>query len=119
MKFILALLLLPLPAFADEWSDADTKREAVYLSIHTIDWLQTRTIAKENWPDGRFERNQILGKHPSVQTLDIHYAITSFGHYYIATLLPTEWRKAWQYIAIGDAGSAIINNYSLGVRIKF
>ena len=119
MKYLIILSLLIQSAHADDWTQQDTYRESAYLAIHTIDWLQTRTIAKENWPDGRFERNHILGKHPSVQTLDIHYAVTSIGHYYIATLLPTEWRKAWQYIAIGDAGSAVINNHSLGVRIKF
>jgi hypothetical protein len=38
MRKFLFLLLLTLPAHADDWSDADTVREAVYLGVLAVDW---------------------------------------------------------------------------------
>lgn len=117
----LCLLLAISTAHAgeDDWTRADTYRETAYMTLHTIDWLQTRSLAKHGWPNGHYEANPVLGTHPSVKSLDAHYIITSIGHLWIAHLLPADWRVAWQYIAIGDAGGAVINNHMLGVRIKF
>lgn len=121
MRKILAVILtfISLNAHsADEWTARDTQIESAYLVIHTIDWLQTRGVAKHGWV-GHKEQNPILGEYPSTKKLAAHYAITSIGHYYIATLLPKEWRAAWQYIAIGDAGAAVYGNHLSGVRIQF
>lgn len=119
MKLFLALMLFSNAVCAAEWTRADTYRESAYMTLHTIDWLQTRSVAKAGWPDGRCESNPVLGNKPSVQKLDAHFAITSIGHIWIAHLLPPDWRQAWQYLAIGDSGAAVLNNHFLGVRIKF
>lgn len=118
LKLIIIFLLLTSPVQADEWTREDTYRESVYMTLHTVDWLQTRSVAKAGWPDGRSEMNPLLGTTPSVKRLDAYYLITSIGHIWIAHLLPPEWRVGWQYIAIGDAGTAAFNNHLLGVRIK-
>lgn len=119
MKILFILLLFMPTVHAEGWERTDSYRETVYMTLHTIDWLQTRSVAKNGWPNGRYETNSLLGKYPSVRKLDTHYAITSIGHIWIAHLLPPKWRVAWQYIAIGDSGLAVVNNYTLGVRIEF
>ena len=117
MKFILALLLLPIPAFADEWVAADTKRETVYLTLHTLDWAHTRNIARN--PDKWHEQNIILGKHPSVSQVNRYFIATGTLQFAVAYYLPAEYRKAFQYILIGVEGGAVAHNFSIGVSAKF
>ncbi len=115
--FFLAFILIS-SASADEWTREDTYRETAVIALHTVDWLQTRSAAKDGWRD-RYELNALLGKNPTIGELNNHFVLTSLGHIWIAHQLPAEWRKAWQYIVIGDAGSAVVTNYRLGVRVKF
>ena len=51
-KFFFILLLLSSSVFADEWREADTYREVAYLTVHSLDWAQTHTIAAN--PDKYF-----------------------------------------------------------------
>ena len=57
-----ALLLVSFSSQADEWTESDIKYEAAYLALHTVDWGQTRNIAKN--PSRYSEVNPVLGKHP-------------------------------------------------------
>ena len=115
-KFIF-LLFISFSAFADEWTAADTKREAVYLTLHTLDWAQTRNIARN--PNKWTESNVILGKHPSVLQVDRYFIATGVLHFAVAHYLPTEYRKAFQYVTIGIEGGAVAHNFSIGVGVKF
>lgn len=119
---LLAIFLLALDNMAradeDTWTAADTVREQTYVVLHTIDWLQTRTIAKQGW-SGRTEMNPLLGLAPSPGKLDALYAATSLGHYWISKAFPGSQRKYWQYITISGEGFAVAYNHSVGVRIKF
>ncbi|MFZ2541846.1 MAG: hypothetical protein WAW75_08745 [Gallionella sp.] len=115
-KFILALLLVSSSAWADEWSREDTYREATYLTLHTMDWAQTRNIARN---PNYHEQNAILGKHPSVGRVDGYFALTGLAHFAVAYYLPTEYRKAFQYVTIGIEGGAVVHNFSLGIGVRF
>jgi hypothetical protein len=113
-RFTIIFLLLTSPAFAGDWSAADRQREATFLTLHTVDWLQTRTIAKQNY---YYEQNAILGRHPSIGKVNVYFASTALAHYLIADRLSPEWRKGFQYISIGISGGAVLNNISLGIRL--
>ena len=118
MNTILAFLLfVSTSAFADEWTSTDTKREAVYLTLHTLDWAQTRNIARN--PDKWYEQNAVLGKHPSVSQVDRYFITTGVLQFAIAYYLPAEYRKAFQYVTIGIEGGAVAHNFSIGISARF
>ena len=117
MKTILCLfLLIPFSSGASDWTREDTYREATYLTLHTIDWAQTRNIARNPL---YYEQNAILGKHPSVGKVDGYFVLTGLAHIAISYYLPTEYRKAFQYITLGIEGGAVAHNISLGIGVKF
>jgi hypothetical protein len=111
---ILCFIITISSAFADEWVPADKYREAAFMTLHTVDWLQTRTISKHEY---YYEQNIYLGKHPSTGKVDKYFAATAIAHYLIADRLSPEWRKAFQYVSIGISGGAVLNNVSLGIRM--
>jgi len=116
-KLVFVFLLFSSSCFADEWTAQDSNREYAYLALHTADWLQTRQISKH--PERWEESNLILGKHPSTGKVDAYFAIAGLAHYEVAKLLPTEWRKAFQYLSIGVEAGYVAHNLSFGVRAKF
>jgi hypothetical protein len=114
MKLLL-LLLFCSTAYADDWSRADTYREATYLTLHTIDWAQTREIARN---PNYYEQNMYLGKHPSIREVDRYFAAMALAHIGVAYILPSEWRTPFQYVTIGVEVGAVVHNYSIGINIK-
>jgi hypothetical protein len=120
VKTILALILLiSTSAFADEWRTADTYREIAFQALNIVDWGQTRYIAQN--PDRFYESESawIIGKHPSVETVDTFMVVSAILHPLVAYYLPSSWRSAFQYITIGDKLNATIGNATIGVRISF
>ena len=118
MKIIFCLfLLIPVATQASDWTSADTKREAVYLVLHTVDWSQTRNIARN--PDRFYEQNSILGSHPSTSQVDQYFVATAALQFAVAYYLPAEYRKAFQYISIGHDAGYMAHNFSIGINTKF
>jgi hypothetical protein len=115
-KFIF-LLFIASPSFASDWSSADTKREAVYLVLHTVDYAQTREIARN--PDKWHEQNSILGSHPSSSQVDQYFVATAALQFAVAYYLPAKYRAPFQYVTIGIEGGAVAHNFSIGIRVRF
>lgn len=120
MKIILIIALL-FPSFvrADDWTTQDSVREAVYLSVLVIDWGQTRNIAHhpENWQENVVD--WAITKHPSVHQVDNYFALYAVTQVAIAYLLPSEYRKAWQYVNIGYEVRTVHSNFSIGIGVEF
>ena len=114
---ILVLLFISSPAFASDWSKDDVTREAIILVIHTVDWGQTRTIAKN--PNQWRERNAPMGDHPSVSDVNKHFVLTGLVRVGISHFLSPETRKYWQYASIVIGGTNIARNHHIGLRISF
>lgn len=112
---LLFLLLISLPSFASDWTDADKKREAVYLALHFIDYKQTLALPNQ----GRPELNPILGRHPSRDRVDLWFASGAILHVLIADVLPAEYRKMFQYLTVGAEGSVVLRNHFIGVEARF
>jgi hypothetical protein len=112
------LFLLSFNACAfDEWTTADTQREAVYLAVDYIDWAQTRNIARN--PTVWRETNPFLGLHPSVGRVDGYFASMMLVHISISRLLTSDYRYIFQYISIGYEVNYVANNFNLGINAKF
>jgi len=115
-KFIFFLLFIS-PSFASDWSSSDTKREAVYLVLHTADWAQTREIARN--PDKWYEQNSMLGSHPSISQVDQYFIATAALQFAIAYYLPAEYRKVFQYLSITHDAGYVAHNFSIGIQARF
>lgn len=114
---IILLLLITSTVHADEWTTADTKREAAYLTLHTVDWLQTRNIARS--PDQFYETNAVLGKHPSIGQVNSYFIATAALQFAIARVLPAEYRSAFQYLSIGHDFGYVSHNFKIGISVKY
>ena len=129
-KFIfLFLFLLSFNACAfDEWSEADKTREAVMVGVTTIDWLQTRNIARhnctnpdtgahdcyENGPAAAF-----IGNNPSIGQVNNYFIASMLVHAGIVTALPSKYRAVFQFTSIAYEASYVAGNYKLGISAKF
>jgi hypothetical protein len=111
------LLLSSSLAYADEWTMADTVREATYLALHVADWSQSHYIADH--PSEYHETNPILGRHPSSDNVNIYFAATALIHPLISYVLPSPYRQWWQYITIGVEAVTVGNNARLGIGFSW
>ena len=113
---LFAVLFLASSCVHDKWTTQDKVLEGVYLTAHTVDWLQTRSA---EWTDDLYEINPILRKAPSKTKTDIYFATTGLLHVGITHVLPQAYRKYWQILTFCIEAGTVINNYSLGMRINF
>ena len=111
----ITLLLLATPAHA-EWRAQDTQRQAAYLTLHAIDWRQTRTIADEDYCD---EVNPALGNCPDRSSVDQYFIATAMLHTMVSYALPPRYRASFQYLTIGVQAGAVSHNARVGVRIDW
>lgn len=101
----------------DEWTKIDSAYQALFLILDSADWLQTREIARN--PKYYEQYNPILGKHPSVEQVDLYFATMAVFHTLISYHLPTNLRRKFQLLSIGVEAGCIIHNFNIGIDIKF
>lgn len=102
---------------ASDWTEADTAREVAYLALHVMDWGQTLDIADH--PERFYERNPVLGRHPSRGDVNRYFIITGLLHPVVSYMLPRGWRDGWQYVTIGVEVGCVGANARLGVGFGF
>lgn len=117
MKIIAILLyLIPLTASADEWTTADTYRQAVFTAVDLMDWRQTQDIARH---PNLEETNPLLGKHPTNAKINQMLVATYAIQLGVAYALPENYRAIWQYSSIAWELVMVGNNRRLGLKIGF
>lgn len=116
MRFLLLFLFL-IPTAQAQWSTADKTRQTAYTVLHIADWGQTRYISQSEW--FREAYNPILGSHPSTSKVDNYFFWTLMIHYGVAHALPSEYRRAFQYLTIGVQGIIVTQNNAVGIRFSF
>jgi hypothetical protein len=94
------------------------KEEWVWQSLHLIDTVQTIKIAQN--PNIYFERNPLLGNHPSTRSVIIWGVADSLTHagfiYIMQERNLPEWAiKMVEYVSITSTGLAVGSNFSLGL----
>lgn len=120
MKVILLVVLLVVSAPVYAWSEADTRRQAGYFVLHTIDWMQTLDIS-QNCRNGRdrYERNPALPSCPDRGEVNRYFLLTGVAHYGISRALPQPYRKWWQRVTIAVQVGTVAHNASIGLRVRF
>jgi hypothetical protein len=120
LVLIFLLILIPYPVqayqFCENWTKTDTSFESIYVGLTIIDWGQTRNMVKEG---GYHEINPLLGRHPSLDTVDTLIPLGIVAHGLISMALPPKYRRYWQFLFIGGEIAAVWNNYNVGLRIDF
>lgn len=117
LRFVLLLLLSSNACAFDEWSEADKTREAVYLALDAVDWMQTRNIARN--PAEFYETNSYLGEHPSVGKVNGYFASMMLLHVGVVTVLPSKHRALFQLTSIVYEAIFVAGNYQLEISAKF
>lgn len=127
MKTIIVALIFSIasiPAVAQDWTKADTAREAAYLALLVADWGQTRNIVHRAdtgcaGDSTCVERNPFLGRNPSIRRVDSYFALSALTHATISYLLPQDWRRGYQMFTIGFQAGIVGYNYSIGLKVDF
>ena len=106
------------------WTPQEIAKEAAWGAIHTIDWRQTRTIAKN--PALYTENNPALGSHPSTSKVDFYMIGTGILHPVVTHLLPRKhylfgwkWnpRAVFQNVTLIGSGACVLNNFAIGIKM--
>ena len=87
------------------------------MALHVVDWSQTRYISKH---DNYYESfNGILGPRPSVGRINMWFLGTGIAQPIIASLLPSEWRRAWLAVGIGIEFMMTTHNAAIGIKMDY
>jgi hypothetical protein len=86
------------------------------LATLAVDYKQTLDI--KNHP-GMYERNPLLGDHPSDVRIRNYFALAAIGSVATIYLLPSEYRKYFIGGVLTVELIAIGNNKSIGLRTNF
>jgi hypothetical protein len=119
MKKTLLIVLLAICTAsinADELTDAQVKTEIAFDITLVLDAAQT--IDLKNRP-AQYEKNPLLGKHPSEKKVIAYFATMGWAHYELTKAMPNEYRKAWQYGWIAAEIFTIIQNKRVGASFSF
>lgn len=125
---ILLLLATSAAHAGDDWTREDTYRQAAMTALLIVDWGQTRYLVKHpidpKQPDGTYNwrkegYNSVLGEHPSIGRVNNYHVIVIAGHAAVSTMLPSDWRKAWQYVWIGIEADTVYRNHHIGLKVDF
>jgi hypothetical protein len=100
-----------------EWTKTDTLFQVADIALWTIDWGQTRHIAKD--PKNYYETNGFLGEHPTVGEVDRYFLLAIPIKVGFSIILPQPMRRIWQCINIGISVKNTVSNYHIGLRMKF
>ena len=124
MKTILISILLLGQAYAidlqkyyqEPLTETDKKAIVAFNILQGIDMLQTLEIANN---DAYYEKNKIMGKHPSEAQVVTYFIARGFAHYHTTKIIPLKYRKFWHTYNIVYNFDVIQGNHDIGIRIDF
>lgn len=116
MRWLALLLLLPVLARA-QWTPEDKAAGIAAAAFTTIDWAQTRDIARNG--NQFYELNPLLGQHPSIGRVNNYFAGALIGGTALAFALP-ENERHWFLNGTAVLELAVTaHNAKIGVRMNF
>lgn len=119
MKYILTILMLfsgAAHADFDSWSTTDKSLFVAHTALVVADWGQTRDIVRR--PHEYYETNSILGQHPSMQKVDLFFAASLIGTYYLFDRYKEHRTEMLIGFSIARA-AAVKHNAELGLKVRF
>ena len=123
-KIILMFLLICTSAkaidlqkyYKEDLTDVDKANIVLFNVLQGIDMLQTLEIANN---DAYYEKNPILGKHPSEFQVVTYFVARGFAHYHVTKMIPEKYRSVWHGYNLFYNYDVIRDNHQLGIRIDF
>ena len=122
LLIFLFLLVVPANAFdlekyyQEPLTEADKKGIIAFNVLQGIDMLQTLEIANN---DNYYEKNKILGRHPSEFQVVTYFIARGFAHYEVTKMIPQKYRSIWHGYNIIYNYDVIRDNHEIGIRIGF
>ncbi len=89
--------------YKEDLTEVDKANIVLFNVLQGIDMLQTLEIANN---DAYYEKNPILGKHPSETAVVTYFIARGFAHYHVTKMIPQKYRNIWH-------GYNVIYNYDL------
>ena len=102
--------------YKEPLTETDKKGIVVFNILQTIDMLQTLEIANN---DDYYEKNKILGKHPSEAQVITYFIVRGFAHYEATKMIPVKYRSLWHTYNVVYNYDVIRDNHNIGIRIDF
>ena len=123
-KIILLFLLICTSAnaidlekyYKEDLTEIDRANIVLFNVLQGIDMLQTLEIANN---DAYYEKNPILGKHPSEFQVVTYFVARGFAHYHVTKMIPEKYRSVWHGYNLFYNYDVIRDNHQLGIRIDF
>ena len=125
MKKLILILLLTFTSasaidlqkyYKEDLTEVDKANIVLFNVLQGIDMLQTLEIANN---DTYYEKNPILGKHPSEFQVVTYFVARGFAHYHVTKMIPEKYRSVWHGYNLFYNYDVIRDNHELGIRIDF
>jgi len=100
------------------WTDEERAWGIAFAAAALADWSSTRYAARHGWPDNLKESNILLGKYPSVSSVDRHFAI-GIPLAFLLLDHADENRKTGLMVLTAMEISVSNRNAQLGLRFRF
>ena len=102
--------------YKEDLTEVDKANIVLFNVLQTIDMLQTLEIANN---DDYYEKNKILGKHPSEAQVVTYFIVRGLAHYHLTNITPEKYRNFFHGYNIIYNYNTIKDNHELGIRIDF
>jgi hypothetical protein len=96
-----------------KWIPENTALLATDFVLTGLDYGQTKYIARH--PDKYYEKNTILGKHPSESSVNTYFPLYFIAKNAITVALPNPYRLIWQGALVGADSYYVIHNKGMGI----
>jgi hypothetical protein len=104
------------------YNDWDKETKSLYVASNVLllaDWSSTRHLVRQFPKGGYYENNIILGKHPSMSSVDLYFIGSMIANYYIVDNLSPKVGK-WYLTGLIVLESAVVShNLKIGLKISF
>jgi hypothetical protein len=103
-------------------TEYEEKVSTTFLIV--TDWATTRNMSKrynEGYRETGYVMTKLYGSHPSTQEVDTYFVGRLLLHYFISNTKALSYgqRKIYYTLTFFDHGSAVVNNLSIGLKLKF
>ena len=102
---------------ADPWSETQQASGIALGTLLVVDYLQTRQIAKQ--PEIYHETNPVLGKHPSISTVNTYFAGVAILGYLALDALPSDMRSWALGAGIVLELAVTAHNNTIGLKARW
>lgn len=120
-KFLCAILLCFTSAVNAGWQDWTSEQRQWYVASNAMilaDWSTTRDLTRR-YDEGYRELNPILGSHPSIGRVNVHFVSALIGHYFLTDWLDGDNRTFYLQLITVSEGAITARNLGLGLRLRF